>query len=116
MLIVDYKQRRLRLFAFALVKKMPAQTPRAKIAVLMRAYRKTPNKTYCSCPEGWWYMDAMWSLELSDYALQYFQVTCKSAVADMPPQKLQTFKANTSSAATEVYARWRARKKVLRLG
>ena len=56
-------------------------------------------------------MDDIWSLELSEQALQYFQVTCKSAVADMPPQKLQTFKANTSFAAPEVYARWRARKK-----
>ena len=43
--VVDSKQRQLRLSAFALVNKMPAQTPRAKIAVLMRAYHKTPNKT-----------------------------------------------------------------------
>ena len=50
---VDSKQRQLRLSAFALVNKMPAQTPRAKIAVLMRAYRKSPSRTYCPWPEGW---------------------------------------------------------------
>jgi hypothetical protein len=54
-------------------------------------------------------MDDIWSLELSEQALQYFQVTCKSAFADMPAQKLQTFKTNTSLAAAEVYARWCAR-------
>ena len=95
---------------------MPAQSPRAKIAVLMRTYRKTLNKTYCPCPEGWWSMDDIWSLELSEQALQYFQVTCKSAVADMSAQKLQTSKATTSFAAAEVYARWRARKMFFGLG
>ena len=79
-----------------------------KLAVLMRAYRKTPNKTYCPCPEGWWPRDDMSTLAFLEQALQYFQGACKSAVADMPPQKLQTFKANTSFVAAEAYARWRA--------
>ena len=48
---VDSKQRQLRLSAFTLVNKMLAQTPRSKIAVLMRAYRKPPNRTWCPCPE-----------------------------------------------------------------
>ena len=61
-------------------------------------------------------MEDMSTLGVVEQALQYFQGTCKSAIADMPPQKLQTFKANTSYAAAEVYARWRARKKVRRLG
>ena len=59
---VDSKQRQLRLSAFALVNRMPQQTPRAKIAVLMRAYRKMPNKTYCPCPEGWWPREDMSTL------------------------------------------------------
>jgi hypothetical protein len=46
---VDSKQRQLRLSAFAMVNKMLAQTPRSKIAVLMRAYRKPPNRPWCPC-------------------------------------------------------------------
>ena len=46
----DSKQRELRLLAFAMVNKMPAETPRAKIAVLMRAYRKPPNRAWCPLP------------------------------------------------------------------
>ena len=90
---------------------MPAQIPRAKIAVLMRAYRKTPNTTYYPRPEGWWSRDDMSTLAFLEQALQYFQSTCTSAVADMPPQGLQTFKANASVVAGEAYARWRARNK-----
>ena len=52
--VVDSKQRQLRLSAFAMVNKMLAQTPRSKIAVLMRAYRKPPNRTWCPCPESFW--------------------------------------------------------------
>jgi hypothetical protein len=110
---VDSKQRQLRLSAFALVNKMPQQTPRAKIAVLMRAYRNMPNKTYCPCPEGWWPREDMAHLVVLEQVLHYLQGTCKSAVADMPLPKQHTFKANTHVLAAEAYARWRGMKAIV---
>ena len=53
-MFVDQKQRQLRLCAFAEVNKMPLDTPRCKIAVLMRAYRKPPSRTWCPTPEAAW--------------------------------------------------------------
>ena len=53
-MFVDQKQRQLRLCAFAEVNKMPLDTPRCKIAVLMRAYRKSPSRTWCPTPEPAW--------------------------------------------------------------
>ena len=69
---VDSKQRQLRLSAFAMVNKMPAQTPRSKIAVLMRAYRKPPNRTWCPCPESFWAKEEKGTLLLLEQVLQYF--------------------------------------------
>ena len=51
---VDSKQRQLRLSAFATVNKMPTATPRSKMAVIMRAYRKPPSRTWCPCLESFW--------------------------------------------------------------
>ena len=53
-MFVDQKQRQLRLCAFAEVNKMPLDTPRCKIAVLMRAYRMPPARTWCPTPEPAW--------------------------------------------------------------
>ena len=53
-MFVDQKQRQLRLCAFAEVNKMPLETPRCKIAVLMRAYRMPPARTWCPTPEPAW--------------------------------------------------------------
>ena len=66
---VDSKQRQLRLSAFALVNKMPTETPSATIAVLMRAYRKTPSRTYCPYPEGWWSREVKAPLVVLEQAL-----------------------------------------------
>ena len=51
---VDPKQRQLSLQAFAEVNNVPLQYPRVKIAMLMRAYRKPPNRTWCPPPEPAW--------------------------------------------------------------
>ncbi len=51
---VDQKQRQLRLQAFQEANKLPLHTPRCKIAMLMRAYRKPPNKGWCPNPEAAW--------------------------------------------------------------
>ena len=103
---VDSKQRQLRLVAFATVNKMPSDTPRAKVAVLMRAYRKPPSRTWCPCPEGFWPKADKASLLVLEQALHYFHGTCKSAVADMAARKLQLLMANTNCVAAETYARW----------
>ena len=106
---VDSKQRQLRLVAFATVNKMPWETPRAKVAVLMRAYRKPPSRTWCPCPEGFWpkaVTTRPGSLLVLEQALHYFHGTCKSAVADMTARKLQLLMANTNCVAAETYARW----------
>ena len=39
-MFVDSKKKRLRLMAFAVVNKMDVNFPKAKVAVIMRAYRK----------------------------------------------------------------------------
>ena len=51
---VDQKTRRLRLQAFQVVNQLPMTTPRCKVAVLMRAYRKQPTKGWCPTPEAAW--------------------------------------------------------------
>ena len=39
-----------------------------------------------------------------EQAFQFFNVTGKSAVADMPPAEMQCFKANNKCVTTEAYA------------
>ena len=51
---VDHKQRQLSLQAFAEVNKVGLEFPRVKIAMLMRAYRKPPNRGWCPPPETTW--------------------------------------------------------------
>ena len=51
---VDQKQRQLRMSAFAMVNKMPIEAPCSKVAVLKRAFRKTPAYGYCPSPEVGW--------------------------------------------------------------
>ena len=51
---VDNQQRQLSLQAFAEVNKVSLQFPRVKIAMLMRAYRKPPSRTWCPPPETAW--------------------------------------------------------------
>ena len=51
---VDQSVRQLGLPAFAEVSKVGLEYPRVKIAIIMRAYRKAPNKTWCPPPEPRW--------------------------------------------------------------
>ena len=43
-------------------------------------------------------------------AFQYFDVRCKSAVADMLPAETQSFKADSKCVAAGTYAPWPASK------
>ena len=67
---VDSKQRQLRLSAFATVNKMPTATPRSKMAVIMRAYRKPPNRTWCPCLDSLWAKEDTGALLLFEHMLQ----------------------------------------------
>ena len=51
---VDQKQRALRLQAFAVANTLPLEAPRCKLAMLMRACRKSPARTWCPTPEPAW--------------------------------------------------------------
>ena len=55
-------------------------------------------------------MEEKAALVVLKQALQYFHGACRSAVADMPLAKLQSFKANTNCVASEAFARWRGTK------
>ena len=82
---VDHKQRQLSLQAFAEVNKVGLEFPRVKIAMLMRAYRKPPSRTWCPPPETTWTSCAKGQTATKlEAVLRYFQCTCKPAVAGMP--------------------------------
>ena len=51
---VDHKKRTLPLSAFVSVNLLAAEFPRTKVALLMRAYSKPPNKGVCPIPEAKW--------------------------------------------------------------
>ena len=53
-IFVNSKLRQLRFGAFGVVNKLNAKFPRVKIAVIKRAYRKTPAGGWCPNPEGAW--------------------------------------------------------------
>ena len=97
------KQRQLRLAAFAEASKLPLQTPRTKVAMITRAYRKPPSKTWCPVPESTWGKSAPQDLQQLEVLLHYFQVTCKPAVAAMDSQLKAALHANVACAAAEAF-------------
>ena len=109
---VDPKHRQLSLQAFAEVNKVELAYPRVKIAMLMRAYRKPPNRGWCPPPETMWTSTAkVHSLYKLEAVLRYFQCTCKPAVADMQSLKLATLTANVAVAAAEAFIMCKEREK-----
>ena len=99
---VDPKQRQLSLQAFAEVNKVPLQFPRVKIAMLMRAYRKPPNRTWCPPPETVWTSGTkVWTLYKLEAVLRYFQCTCKPAVAGMQSLMSALLTAKVAVAAAD---------------
>ena len=101
---VDHKQRQLSLLAFAEVITVGLEFPRVKIAMLMRAYRKAPSRTWCPLPETYW---TSWTKNQSLYKLEavlrYFQCTCKPAVAGMQSLMLAALTANVACAAADAF-------------
>ena len=101
---VDPKQRQLSLQAFAEVNKVSLQYPRVKIAMLMRAYRKPPNRTWCPPPEPAWNQQAKtYAMSKLETMLHYFQSTCKPAVAGMLPIHELGLMSNVSIAAADAF-------------
>ena len=109
---VDPKQRQLSLQAFAEVNRVPLQYPRVKIAMLMRAYRKPPNRTLCPPPEpAWNQQHKTYAMAKLEAVLQYFQSTCKPAVAGMQSLMLATLTANVAVAAADAFIMCKEREK-----
>ena len=109
---VDPKQRQLSLQAFAEVNRVPLQYPRVKIAMLMRAYRKPPNRTWCPPPEpAWNQQHKTYAMAKLEAVLHYFQSTCKPAVAGMPPLRWVQLSANVACAAAEAFIMSKANEK-----
>lgn len=113
---VDPKQRQLRLAAFAVANKMPMEVPRAKVAVIMRAYRKPPSKTWCPCPESFWTKASPSDLAVLEQLLHYFHGTCKEVVAALPSQNRAVFLANVNCLAAETFASWSGKKQSEKTG
>ena len=101
---VNQKQKQLRLAAFAEVNKLSTEFPRVKIAILMRAYRKAAVRSWFPIPENGWMHAADADLRKLEAVLHYFQVMCKSAVADMEAMQLASFNANVATIAAETFA------------
>ena len=109
---VDPKQRQLSLQAFAEVNKVGLEFPRVKVAMLMRAYRKPPNRTWCPPPETTWTSSTKGqSLTKLEAVLRYFQCTCKPAVAGMQPLKWVALTANVACAAADAFIMCKEREK-----
>ena len=104
-LFVNQKKRALRLNAFTTVNKIDNRCPRVKVAVLKRAYRKTPSYGYCPSPEPSWCLKTFAELEPLENVLHYFHVEAKAAVADLfvGDNERHQFLANVDCAATEAF-------------
>ena len=103
-MFVNQKLRALRLSAFAVVNKIDKRCPRIKVALLKRAYKKTPSYGFCPSPEAAWASKLFEELEPLENVLHYFHVEAKAAVAAILDDTQQhTFLANVDCAATEAY-------------
>ena len=103
-LFVNQKKRALRLNAFTTVNKIDNRCPRVKVAVLKRAYRKTPSYGYCPSPEVGWCSKTFADLEPLENVLHYFHVEAHSAIADLfGESQRHQFLANVDCAATEAF-------------
>ena len=98
-MFVNSKKRQLRLQAFAVVNKLPLNTPRCKLAVLMRAFRKTPDHAFCPTPEHSWHRISPHGLMKMEDIIQYFHTTAVAVMTDVA-EKLP-FLANVYCVAAE---------------
>lgn len=101
---VNQKKRRLRLGAFSDVNKMQIECPKSKIAVLKRAYRKTPQFGYCPSPESSWSKKTLEELRTLEQLLHYYHVELKEWLATCwEPDKIHLLLANVDVAAADAF-------------
>ena len=80
---VNPNGRKLRWASFGQANLLGCSRPRAKVATLMRAYRKEPTRGYCPVPEATIFKHEDVDLEAWEELLYYFHWTCKDAVASV---------------------------------
>ena len=72
--------------------------------MIMRAYRKEPNNTWCPPPESKWSTARkVAKMQKLEALLRYFQSTCKPAVEGMPALKWLQLTANVAVAAADAF-------------
>ena len=98
---VDPLQRRLRLDAFGNANKLPLEVPGVKVALVMRAYRKDPQLTWCPSPEALWRKATHADLLSMEEVLHFFHVENKAAVAGMAGSERRAFLANVNVQVAE---------------
>ena len=98
---VDPMQRRLRLDAFQNANKFPLEVPGVKVAVVMRAYRKEPQLTWCPSSESLWRKATGADLQSLEEVLHFFHVENKAAVAGMAASERRVFLANVNVQLAE---------------
>ena len=105
-IFVISSERRLRLAAFTVVNKMPCQTPRAKLAVIFRAYRLKPQRGLCPIPEHA-FADPGNAMDvgLLEELLYYWWKTCSDVLDRMPGNEGQVLRTNVSIRAAEALSR-----------
>ena len=72
--------------------------------MVMRAYRETPNETWCPPPEAAWSLTAKRQTVAKLEELSHdLQCTCEPAVAGIPPFWRAPLTANVACAAADAY-------------
>ena len=104
---VDSKKRQLALQVFGHINKIPNTFPWTKIALMMRAYRQTPKKTWCPLPEPFWKECKEEKLECVEQLMHYFNTTLRPAVAGMVDFERVSILSNVAFKVTDTVCKLR---------
>ena len=100
---VESNTRQLRFGAFAIVNKMNERAAWAKMAVIKRAFRKSPSNGWCPSPEALWGTIPWEHLQILEDLLRFFHVACKHITDAMTPKFRITLMANIDIAAADTF-------------
>ena len=101
---VDSGKKRLSLSAFKEVNKISIDFPRSKVAVVMRAYWKDPDKQkYCPAPESLWSRVQATHMKKLESLLFYFSITLRDAFSSMETRMAQKLKTEASIGAADAF-------------
>ena len=101
---VNPNGRKLRWASFGQANLLGCKCPRAKVAALMRAYRKEPTRGYCPVPEATIFKHDKSDLESWEELLYYFHWTCKDAAAALSEDVGLKLLVNIDIATAEAMA------------